>query len=35
MIYITGDTPGDFERIANFCARMNTKSSDMYKQFMD
>ena len=29
MIYVTGDTHGDFDRIANFCARMNTKPSDI------
>ena len=29
MIYLTGDTHGSFERIAHFCARMNTKSSDI------
>ena len=29
MIYITGDTHGDFSRIANFCARMNTKPDDI------
>ena len=29
MIYITGDTHGDFFRIANFCARMNTKPDDI------
>ena len=29
MIYVTGDTHGDFSRIANFCARMNTKSDDI------
>ena len=28
MIYVTGDTHGDFDRIAHFCARMNTKPSD-------
>ena len=29
MIYVTGDTHGDFDRIAHFCARMNTKLSDI------
>ena len=29
MIYLTGDTHGNFERIANFCARMNTKPTDI------
>lgn len=31
MIYVTGDTHGDFSRIAHFCARMNTidEGSDM------
>lgn len=29
MIYVTGDTHGDFDRIAHFCARMNTKPSDI------
>lgn len=29
MIYVTGDTHGDFDRIAHFCARMNTKPSDV------
>ena len=29
MIYVTGDTHGDFDRIAHFCAQMNTKSSDI------
>lgn len=29
MIYLTGDTHGNFERIAHFCARMNTKPSDI------
>ena len=29
MIYLTGDTHGDFQRIAHFCARMHTKLSDI------
>ena len=29
MIYLTGDTHGDFQRIAHFCARMHTKPSDI------
>jgi len=29
MIYITGDTHGNFERISNFCTRMHTKPSDI------
>ena len=29
MIYVTGDTHGDFSRIAHFCARMNTKPDDI------
>ena len=29
MIYLTGDTHGDFRRIAQFCARMNTQPSDI------
>ena len=29
MIYVTGDTHGDFDRIAHFCARMKTKPSDI------
>lgn len=29
MIYLTGDTHGDFQRIAYFCARMHTKPSDI------
>jgi len=29
MIYLTGDTHGNFQRIAHFCARMNTKPSDI------
>ena len=29
MIYVTGDTHGDFERVAHFCVRMNTKPSDI------
>ena len=29
MIYLTGDTHGSFDRIANFCARMSTKKSDI------
>ena len=29
MIYLTGDTHGNFERIAHFCARMNTKPTDI------
>lgn len=29
MIYLTGDTHGDFLRIAHFCACMNTKPSDI------
>lgn len=29
MIYITGDTHGNFERIAHFCTRMQTKSDDV------
>ena len=29
MIYLTGDTHGNFERIANLCARMNTKPTDI------
>lgn len=29
MIYLTGDTHGDFKRIAHFCARMHTKPSDI------
>ena len=29
MIYLTGDTHGNFDRIANFCARMQTKPSDI------
>lgn len=29
MIYLTGDTHGNFERIARFCARMGTKPSDI------
>lgn len=29
MIYITGDTHGSFERIANFCKMMNTTEKDI------
>ena len=29
MIYLTGDTHGDFRRIAQFCARMNTQPTDI------
>ena len=29
MIYLTGDTHGNFDRIDNFCARMSTKRSDI------
>ena len=29
MIYVTGDTHGNFSRIAHFCARMNTKPDDI------
>ena len=29
MIYVTGDTHGDFSRIAYFCARMHTKPDDV------
>ena len=29
VIYVTGDTHGDFDRIAHFCARMKTKPSDI------
>ena len=29
MIYLTGDTHGDFQRIAHFCARIHTKPSDI------
>lgn len=29
MIYLTGDTHGDFQRIAHFCARMHTKPTDV------
>ena len=29
MIYITGDTHGDFSRIAHFCVLMNTKQDDI------
>ena len=29
MIYLTGDTHGDFQRIAHFCARMHTRPSDI------
>ena len=29
MIYVTGDTHGDFARIEHFCARMKTKPSDI------
>lgn len=29
MIYLTGDTHGDFKRIAHFCARMHTKPTDI------
>lgn len=29
MIYLTGDTHGNFDRIANFCARMKTKPTDI------
>ena len=29
MVYVTGDTHGDFSRIAHFCARMNTKPDDI------
>ncbi len=29
MIYLTGDTHGDFERIAKFCVRHNTSKKDV------
>ena len=29
MIYLTGDTHGNFDRITQFCARMHTKPSDI------
>ena len=29
MIYITGDTHGRFERVVNFCSRMNTTKEDI------
>lgn len=29
MVYITGDTHGEFERIAQFCSRMHTNRSDI------
>ena len=29
MIYITGDTHGDFFRISKFCERMNTTKEDI------
>ena len=29
MIYLTGDTHGNFERLAHFCARMHTDPSDI------
>ena len=29
MIYLTGDTHGNFERIAHFCARMKTQPTDI------
>ena len=29
MIYLTGDTHGDFQRIAHFCAHMHTKPADI------
>jgi len=29
VIYVTGDTHGDFARIEHFCARMKTKPSDI------
>lgn len=29
MIYVTGDTHGNFDRIANFCARMKTQPTDI------
>ena len=29
MIYITGDTHGDFERVAEFCKRMQTEKEDV------
>jgi len=29
MIYLSGDTHGDFRRIAQFCARMNTQPTDI------
>ena len=29
MVYITGDTHGNFNRIKNFCARNNTTKNDI------
>ena len=29
MIYLTGDTHNNFQSIARFCSRMNTKPSDI------
>lgn len=29
MIYVTGDTHGDFQRIEDFCTRMGTSKDDI------